>query len=258
MEGGCQIEACRASFGKRDQEKRDIQPKVGDVSFCAFGLEMKDDFLSDRSSALHALGRVNFWSVKPIGSFTGKPLSPVSQRALVFSYRNLSREVSLQEAAQYACVTPGHLERKLKDEIGQGFHGWHTGERIALAMMRMKVFEDTPQQAMLTAGFRDCVKFAHLFRARTGMCAQDYRDKALREMTPLGRVKAREGMKKWDRFREAMLLILEGKVTKCRMERAVRLQKEAKLGIYVTVYVAPPETRETNSAEASLGGEVKI
>ena len=169
----------------------------------------------------------------------------------------MSREVSLQEAAQYAWVTPGHLERKLKDEIGQGFHGWHTGERIALAMMRMKVFEDTPQQAMLTAGFRDCVKFAHLFRAMTGMCARDYRESVLGLTMPLERVKAREGMKKWEQCQKAMLLILEGKVTKCRMERAVRLQKEAKLSIDVTVYVAPPEARETNSAKASLGGEVK-
>jgi len=218
---------------------------------------MKDDFLSDRSSALHSLARANFWSVKPVGTFTGRPLSMVAHRALVFSYRNLNREVSLKEAAQYAWVSPGHLERKLKEEIGLGFHGWHTGERIALAMMRMKVFEDTPQQAMLTAGFRDCVKFAHLFRAWTGMCARDYRESVLRLTTPLERVKARQAMKKWEQCQKAMLLILEGKVTKCRMERAVRLQKEAKFSIGVTVYVAPPEIRKTNSAEASLGGEVK-
>ena len=141
--------------------------------------------------------------------------------------------------------------------MGLGFHAWHAGERIALAVMRMKVFEDTPQQAMLTAGFRDCVKFAHLFRARTGMCARDYRESVLRMTTPLERVKARQAMKKWEQCQKAMLLILEGKVTKCRMERAVRLQKEAKLSIGLTVYVAPPEARETNSAEASLGGEVK-
>lgn len=258
MESDGLITSCKAGFGKREHEIRDNQRKVGDVSFCAYGLEMRDELLSQRSAALQANARANFWSVTPIGTFTGRPLSPVTRRALVFSFRNLTRKVKLKEAAEYAGVTPGHLERKLKEEMGLGFHAWHTGERIALAMMRMKVFEDTPQQAMLTTGFRDCVKFGHLFRAMTGMCARDYRESVLRLTTPLERVKARQAMKKWEQCQEAILLIQEGRVTKCRMERAVRLQKEAKLSIDVTVYVAPPEARETNSVEASLGEEVKI
>jgi AraC-like DNA-binding protein len=189
---------------------------------------------------LRALGWVNFWDLNPIALLTGKPISLPSKRAIVFSCRNLNRRVSLDEAAQAAHVSPCHLERKLHEEMGLGFHAWHAGGRVGYAKRRMMVYGDTPTQAMLAAGFEDYAEFSHTFKTYDGVSPREFWVNTASKQTPWERIRLRRRTTKWQELARLLLLIHEGKVTEKRLARVRELDRE----VGTRVYIRPLEDNE--------------
>lgn len=199
---------------------------------------MKKGLTPESLFALRSRVLAAFYSLAPLSPLTGKPFSCSVIKALTFSYRNRHRSVKVLEASRAVEVKPRGLERKLRKEIGMGFHSWHTWERIALAKERMNIYGDTPEVAMRKAGFGRFAyaKFSHVFTSLVKMCPRDFFKMCQGKNSPEGRLVLQVYYENCKEFQDLIVLVHEGKADwrqKAKAVYKVRMIKQGK--------VVPPE-----------------
>jgi len=199
---------------------------------------LKKQLTSESLFALRSFILAAFFSLKPLSPLTGKPFSPSVIKTLIFSYRNRRRSIKISEASQAAGVNPRQLERRLRREIGMGFHTWHNGERIALTKERLNVYGDTPDAAMREAGFGKFAysQFSHVFKAWIRMCPREFQRMCQEETTSEGRLNLQIYAEKYKEFQDLIVLVHEGKATWRQKVKAVYEEKTYRRGALV-----PPE-----------------
>lgn len=157
--------------------------------------------LLDRLTALHAqrtlgtLERIRGALLEIIGFTTERFATELQQlaesraymqgrtaalgRVLKFIDDNLQRDISLNEAAEAAFLSPSYLSQLLKKQTGQAFVEWVTGRRLDSARELLAHSSDRIYTVANAVGFADEAYFTRRFRQRFGVAPSAYR-KAMR------------------------------------------------------------------------------
>ena len=107
-------------------------------------------------------------------------------RALEFMRQHLGRDISRDEVARHAGLSPGHFSRLLKERTGRSFTELLRQCRLDLACELLGQ-ADTPIAAVASAcGFCDQAYFTHVFHDVKGVTPKQYRDtrRADRDQAP--------------------------------------------------------------------------
>lgn len=97
------------------------------------------------------------------------------RRVLKFIDANLQRDISLNEAAEAAFLSPSYLSQLLKKQTGQAFVEWLTGRRLEVARDRLAHADERIYTVANEVGFADEAYFTRRFKQRFGVAPTVYR-----------------------------------------------------------------------------------
>jgi AraC-like DNA-binding protein len=109
--------------------------------------------------------------------------SEALRRVLLFIDANLKRDISLNEAAEAAFLSPNYLSQLLKKQTGMAFVEWLTARRMEKAQYLLAHTGDRVSDIANGVGFADEAYFTRRFRQRCGQSPTQYR-KAMRATLP--------------------------------------------------------------------------
>lgn len=101
--------------------------------------------------------------------------SDALQRVLKFIDGNLSRDISLNEVAQAAFLSPNYLSQLLKKQTGMAFIEWLTARRMEQAQHLLAHTVERISEIANSVGFADEAYFTRRFRQRFGQSPTEYR-----------------------------------------------------------------------------------
>jgi AraC family transcriptional regulator len=125
--------------------------------------------------AAHLLGNytVDRWRPSVRGpSLDAKRL----RRVLDFMEARLADDVSLDDLAREACLSPYHFSRLFSEATGQSPHRYLTALRVRAAQKMLMSENAALAEVALDAGFGSQASFARAFRKITGIAPGQYRD----------------------------------------------------------------------------------
>ena len=97
-------------------------------------------------------------------------------RALRFMRENLHEDVSRDEAARHAGMSPGHFSRQLKERTGHSFTELLRQIRIDHACDLLRTTEQPLAEIAASCGFCDQSYFTHVFQDVKGSTPRQFRD----------------------------------------------------------------------------------
>lgn len=97
-------------------------------------------------------------------------------KALDFMRNNLRRDISRDETARHAGISPSHFSRLLKARTGRSFTELLRQCRVDLACELLKRPEQSLAQIADTCGFCDQSYFTHVFQEVKGVTPRQFRD----------------------------------------------------------------------------------
>lgn len=100
------------------------------------------------------------------------------QRVLAFIREHLCDEITLQQAAAEAFLSPNYLAHILKKETGRTFTELVTERRLLLAKELLSTTNDKVSTVAHASGFADEAYFARRFKQATGMSPRTFRSLA--------------------------------------------------------------------------------
>jgi AraC-like DNA-binding protein len=109
--------------------------------------------------------------------------SEALRRVLLFIDANLKRDISLNEAAEAAFLSPNYLSQLLKKQTGMAFVEWLTARRMEKAQYLLAHTGDRVSDIANGVGFADEAYFTRRFRQRCGQSPTQYR-KTMRAALP--------------------------------------------------------------------------
>lgn len=98
------------------------------------------------------------------------------QLAIDFIDENFTDQVTLEELAKHAFVSPYYLSRMFKKELGKNFVDYLNEKRIAEAKLRLENISLKTYEVAESVGISDAHYFSRLFKKYTGMTPTDYRN----------------------------------------------------------------------------------
>lgn len=110
--------------------------------------------------------------------------SDAFRRVLAFIDSDLKRDISLNEAAEAAFLSPNYLSQLLKKQTGMAFVEWLTARRMERAQYLLAHTDDRISDIAANVGFADEAYFTRRFRQRCGQSPSQYR-KSMRSDRPL-------------------------------------------------------------------------
>jgi AraC-like DNA-binding protein len=97
-------------------------------------------------------------------------------KALEFMRQNLHRDISRDETARYAGISPGHFSRLLKERTGRSFTELLRQCRVDLACDLLYCTEKSLANIADECGFCDQSYFTHVFQDVKGMTPKQFRN----------------------------------------------------------------------------------
>lgn len=97
------------------------------------------------------------------------------QRVLDFIEARLSSEISLDDLAAEACLSPFHFARLFRISTGLTPHRYVTDRRIEVAKQKLAFGQSSLVEISLDAGFGSQANFSRVFRKATGMTPGQFR-----------------------------------------------------------------------------------
>lgn len=91
------------------------------------------------------------------------------EQAVVFIHENYSRDISLDEAASVAGMSPNYFSECFKKSIGSGFRDYVTAYRLQIAVKLLSDPSLKISEVSRLSGFRDPNYFSKLFKNFTGL-----------------------------------------------------------------------------------------
>ncbi len=100
----------------------------------------------------------------------------IVKEAILYMTKNYGQPIGLNEVASQVCVTPAHLSKVFKEEMGVNFIKWlnHLRMEEAKKLLRhtwMKTYEVADR-----VGYPDYKYFSMMFKRHTGLSPRDYRN----------------------------------------------------------------------------------
>jgi AraC-like DNA-binding protein len=111
-------------------------------------------------------------SIRTHASF---PTSVLVNTAMAFAEEHLSEDISRDQIAAIACLSPSHFSRVVKEKFGKSFTEILTGLRIARARDYLATSEKSLVQVCLDCGFSDQSYFTKVFQRHVGCTPGEYR-----------------------------------------------------------------------------------
>ncbi|MBP1993654.1 AraC family transcriptional regulator [Paenibacillus eucommiae] len=96
-------------------------------------------------------------------------------KVIRYLYDNYSQDISLEQAADIAHMTPAYFSHMFKKEVGQTFIEFMHEIRIERAMDMIRQNEHTVTQICFHVGFRNLSHFIRTFKKRTGEAPTAYK-----------------------------------------------------------------------------------
>ena len=96
-------------------------------------------------------------------------------KALDFMRTNLHRDISRDETARHAGISPSHFSRLLKERTGRSFTELLRQCRVDLACDLLRATEQSLAQIADTCGFCDQSYFTHVFQDVKGVTPKQFR-----------------------------------------------------------------------------------
>lgn len=96
-------------------------------------------------------------------------------KALEFMRRNLHRDISRDEVARHAGISPSHFSRLLKERTGRSFTELLRQSRVDLACELLRGTEKSLAEIADACGFCDQAYFTHVFRDVKGITPKQFR-----------------------------------------------------------------------------------
>ncbi len=106
------------------------------------------------------------------------PQGVLLNAALAYVREHLDGDVSRDEAARVACMSPSHFSRVVRERFGMTFTGLVAQMRVDRARELLKTSEMTLAEVAHECGFPDQSYFTKVFRRIAGCTPSEYRRKA--------------------------------------------------------------------------------
>lgn len=97
------------------------------------------------------------------------------KKVLHFISDNLASDLSLDRVAEHAGVSPSHLSRLFKSEIGMGYSAFVSDKRLEAARTSLESMEAPIQDIGKSVGFNTPAYFIRQFKAKYGKTPNEYR-----------------------------------------------------------------------------------
>ncbi len=104
-----------------------------------------------------------------------EPDLPRPRRVLDYIEAHLDQELTLAELSSVACLSPCHLSRSFKQEVGIGPQRYTVQRRVERAKALLRYGSDTLAGVAAAVGFADQSHFTAAFRRETGMTPGRFR-----------------------------------------------------------------------------------
>lgn len=103
------------------------------------------------------------------------PITALMGAALKYMEDHLHEDLSRDEVARVACLSPAHFSRVIKQTFGESFTDLLSKMRVDRARAMLYRTEKTIVEVSLDCGFRDQSYFTKVFKKHTGQTPGDYR-----------------------------------------------------------------------------------
>lgn len=113
------------------------------------------------------------------GSIQNKTTSPLIEQALYYIHLHYTELISLESAAEALSVSPAHLSRVMKEELGKGFARTLTETRLEHAKQLLKSKSVPIKEVSIQCGYQDPNYFSRVFKSYTGLTPMEYYEKEL-------------------------------------------------------------------------------
>ena len=104
-------------------------------------------------------------------------------RAQTFMEENYGKNISMDEVAKLACLSPRHFKRRFKQATGEPPLAYLQKIRIEAAKKRLETTTDSINEITWQIGYEDSSTFRRLFKKHTDLSPRRYRDKFFRIRT---------------------------------------------------------------------------
>lgn len=94
---------------------------------------------------------------------------------------NHGRNHSLQDTANYVCLSPGYLSALFKKQYEQSFVDFINEEKCRRARELIRQGEHRINEISYMLGFENAYYFTRVFKRHTGMTPTEYQKKLMRE-----------------------------------------------------------------------------
>ncbi len=116
---------------------------------------------------------------KLISSTQNKINSPLITQVLYYIHSHYTELISLESAAEALSVSPAHLSRAMKEELGKGFARTLTETRLEHAKHLLKNQSLSIKEVSIQCGYQDPNYFSRAFKSYTGLTPLEYQEKEL-------------------------------------------------------------------------------
>lgn len=131
--------------------------------------------IAGRLLAVHQLTRRELEALSAVRPGTREELYRRLHRARDFIAASATQNVSLEEVARVACLSPNHLLRNFKQLFGQTPHQYLTARRLQQAARLLRQTEASVTEICFAVGFESLGSFSTLFRRHTGLSPDAFR-----------------------------------------------------------------------------------
>lgn len=98
------------------------------------------------------------------------------EKAIAYIWEHLSGELSREEVAGQAFLSPDYMSKLFKKETGLTFHEYVMSQRITLAKRLLKDSKKNIQEISGAIGFNSVSYFIKQFKKETGKTPREFRE----------------------------------------------------------------------------------
>ena len=101
--------------------------------------------------------------------------NPIIKKVCTYVDENLSNDISLETAADFAGVSSFYLSKLFKEEKGETFINYISDKRLEKSRMLLETTELSIKEITAEVGYNDQNYFSRIFKNKYGLSPKEYR-----------------------------------------------------------------------------------